>query len=432
MQPGDAIEDGARDHGLAERRPLRPAAPPEEVVGADREEVVGREQTARAGHDAMPVGVGVVAEREIEALANGEEVRHGVGRRAVRADLAVVVERNEAERGVDRGANDLEVQPVFLRDAAPVAHARAAHGIGAQADTRARDRVAVDRRGEVGDVRSGEVVGSDPPLTERPFVGDAGELRDPRPEQFVRAGLDGDRHVGVCRPPVRRVVLEPAVFGRVVRGGHDDPVGAVSRAPAIGRDDRVRDHGRRRVPVAVGDAYVDPASGEALACDARRRFGHGVRVATDVERPVGSVRRAVVADGVRDRDDVVFVEGPLERATAVPARTERDALRGKRGIGVLAVKRGEERRHVDERRLGRGFSGERRARHRAECNLSLVSGSMRAGDVNPRHVETRSARRWSPPVAPAGSSAPRPGARALREGGERRPSSARSRRVLAS
>ena len=75
-------------------------------------------------------------------------------------------------------------------------------------------------------------------------------------------------------------------------------------------------------------------------------------------RAVDAVRRAVVADGVRDRDDVVFVEGALEGAAAVPARPERDSLGRHAGIGVVAMKGGEERRDVDERRLGRGRSGE--------------------------------------------------------------------------
>ena len=59
-----------------------------------------------------------------------------------------------------------------------------------------------------------------------------------RREQLVRALLNPARDVGVGGTAVRRVVLEPAVLGRVVRGRDDDPVGEV-RACARGSSTRI-------------------------------------------------------------------------------------------------------------------------------------------------------------------------------------------------
>ena len=59
-------------------------------------------------------------------------------------------------------------------------------------------------------------------VSDGPF--DEGEPAQPRPEQLVRGVLDLPRDVGVGRAAVRRVVLEAAAFGRVVRRRDHDPV----------------------------------------------------------------------------------------------------------------------------------------------------------------------------------------------------------------
>ena len=69
---------------------------------------------------------------------------------------------------------------------------------------------------------------------------------EPGVEQRVRLALDPAGDVGVGRPAVRRVVLEAAVAGRVVRRRDDDPVGGAAAAAAVVGEDRVRDHRRRR------------------------------------------------------------------------------------------------------------------------------------------------------------------------------------------
>ena len=180
--------------------------------------------------------------------------------------------------------------------------------------------------------------------------------RRPAAEQVVGPVLDpaGDLRSG--RPAVGRVVLEPAVGGRVVRGRDDDAVGA--GATAVVRQDRPRDGGRGRVAVARIDQHGDVVGREYLQRRDARRLGKRVRVGTQEQRAADIVRGPVVADRLAGGDDVVLVERRRERRTAVPGRPEADALLGSRRIGVLGVVRGDELGDIDE--VSRGCAASRR------------------------------------------------------------------------
>ena len=140
-------------------------------------------------------------------------------------------------------------------------------------------------------------------------------------EELVGAPLDPARHVGVGRAAVRRVVLEAAVAGRVVRGGDDDPV----RDPVVGEDRVGDDRRRRRAAVAVHDD-VDAPRGEDGDDRVEGRDGEGVRVAAEEERAVDPLLRAVLAHRGADGDDVRLGEGAVERGAAVAGGAERDGF----------------------------------------------------------------------------------------------------------
>ena len=135
---------------------------------------------------------------------------HRVRRRGIHADLAVPVDRHEAERGVDRVVDHGEIELVALGDRRPVVHARAAERIDAHADLRAADRIHVDDVAEIADVVVEIVV--------RCVVAALRALASVTrftPSRFaassaVASVLDpaGDLRVG--RAAVRRVVLEAA------------------------------------------------------------------------------------------------------------------------------------------------------------------------------------------------------------------------------
>ena len=94
-----AVDDAAAHHGLADgriRAPVRTMG--EEIEDRRRQDMIGIHQARAARHDAVPVGVGVVAEGDVEAVLETDQGRHRVRRRAVHANLAVPVQRHEAER----------------------------------------------------------------------------------------------------------------------------------------------------------------------------------------------------------------------------------------------------------------------------------------------------------------------------------------------
>ena len=79
----------------------------------------------------MAIGVGIVADREIEAVAKADEAGHCGGRRAIHPDLSVLVGGHEPECRVDLVLDDLSVQSVAIDDLGPVANACAAERVDA-------------------------------------------------------------------------------------------------------------------------------------------------------------------------------------------------------------------------------------------------------------------------------------------------------------
>src|SRR5439155_5344006 len=79
-----------------------------------------------------------------------------------------------------------------------------------------------------------------------------------------------------------------------------------------------------------------------------RRLGERMGVHPDKERPVDALLFAVDADGLRDREDVPFIKGAIERRSAVPGRAEGNALRWNLRVGPFGVIRRYQARHVNK------------------------------------------------------------------------------------
>ena len=341
--------------------------------------MVGVQQPRGRRDDAVAVGVRVVGEGDVEAVAHLGQPRHRVRRRAVHPDLAVPVERHEAERRVELLVDDLEVEPVHLGDRHPVGGARTAERVDAEAQPGLADRVEVDHLREVGHVRVHVValVQGVGPLGVA--VGDAEHALELRVEQLVRLVLDPAGGVGVGRPAVRRVVLEAAVAGRVVRGRDHDAVGTPSPAFAVVVQDRVRDH-RRRGGAAVGvDADVDAVGDQHLDDRLDRRRRQRMRVGAEEQRPVDPLLLPVAAHRLADGCHVPLGERAGQRGPPVAGGAEGDAVRRVRAVVVGR----EQRVDVDQvglvrERAGAGIDAAHLARlcHWSKATAMRISAPM--------------------------------------------------------
>ena len=170
-------------------------------------------------------------------------------------------------------------KPVPLGDRLPVGDARAAERIDADREPGGPDRrpcprpTPGPRRRFAGSRKSGSW-----PHGARCVVRDPRDCRGTVRQQPVGALLDPAGDVGIGRPAVRRVVLETAVFRRIVRRRDHDAVGETGRPAAVVRQDGVRDDGggrrsrrrrrsafRRRLPPAPRVPCRTPAP-TAHAC----------------------------------------------------------------------------------------------------------------------------------------------------------------------
>ena len=275
----------------------------------------------------MTVGVGVVADREVEAIAKADEARHCKGRRAVHADLSVPVGSHEAECRVDPVLDHLSAKFVPADDLAPVADARAAQRVDAKLQSRVPDRLEVDDACEVADIMAHIIVAVNRGRMAGALIWDAPDVACPAFEQPVGIGLDpaGDGRIG--RPARRRVIFEAAIFGRIVRRSEDHAVGKSARTPAIVSENGVRNYGRRRVAVIGVDHHRDVVRDEHLQRGDEGRSGQGMGVDAEEQRAAYSMLLAIEADRLGDRHDVRLVEGIAECGAAMARGAEMDALR---------------------------------------------------------------------------------------------------------
>ena len=145
----------------------------EQIRDGGREIMIGVHQAARSGHDPVPVGIGVVGEGDVEFVAHADQPRHGIGRRAIHADLAVPIDRHEPEGRVDRVVDDGRRDAITFDDRLPEMHAGAAQRIDPDLHPGRADRLHVNDVCEVGDIRPDIIVAVDVGRFARAIVRDS-------------------------------------------------------------------------------------------------------------------------------------------------------------------------------------------------------------------------------------------------------------------
>jgi hypothetical protein len=230
--------------------------------------------------------------------------------------------------GVDVAVDDFDVQPVTVGNRVPVLDAGSTQRVDADANACTGNGVHVDNRAKRVNVRAAQVLfAADRGLLgslrrQQPaYVGEAGR------QDLVRPLLDDRRDVGIRRPARGRVVLEATILGRIVGRRDHDAVGQrVARLPVVVQD-RERNHRRRRVLRGFGVDQLHTIRGEHLHGRRPRRLRQRVGVPAHDEWTRDTGGLTVLDNRLTDGQDVVLVEAPSQRRTAVTRRAERHPLR---------------------------------------------------------------------------------------------------------
>ena len=256
----------------------------------------------------MAVHVGVVGESEIETVLPLDQSGHGEGRGAVHADFAVPIDADEPEGGINGGVYDLEIQPVSFRDQRPVGDGGVAQRVHSDLQVGGTDRFEVEDGVQASHIQFPEVEGLGGRGGFGPGQGltaDAGKLF---PQEFVGAGLDFGRDIGISRAAVGRVVFEAAVLRRVVGRGDNDSVGESGGATRVVIEDGEgnRRGGGEAVPGVV--PQLDSVGRKNLDGRGLGWFRQSVGVRPDEKRAVDPRFPAVLGDRLADGGDVIVVE----------------------------------------------------------------------------------------------------------------------------
>ena len=126
----------------------------------------------------------------------------------------------------------------------------------------------------------------------------------------------------LCGAAVRRIVLKAAIARGIVRGGNDNAIGQTADAARVPLEHRMRNGGRGRVGSALRNAHGYVVGHQHFKRRAKGRLGKGVRVAAQKQRAVNTLGGAVVAHGLGNGVDVLFVKAAQHRSASVPRSAE--------------------------------------------------------------------------------------------------------------
>ena len=219
-------------------------------------------QPHRARDDAVAVGIGIVAERDVELILELHEPGHCERTGAVHAYLPVVIHRHERERRVHVRIHDGQVQTVFALHGLPIMHRRAAERIDTDLQSCRTNRRHVDHRRQILHVVRDVILLMRGARLQRGFKGHSLHVLVTGAEQDVRTILNPRGRVALSRATVGRIIFHPAIGRRIVRRRDDESVREAILPSAIVNENRARDDGRWREAVVRLNDRLDAIRGE--------------------------------------------------------------------------------------------------------------------------------------------------------------------------
>src|SRR5512136_558233 len=189
-----------------------------------------------AAYNSVPVGIGVAGKGYVETLLQADHACHRIHRRRVHTDLAVPIDRHEAEGRIDGVVHNLQIESVALANRIPVRHAGAAQWIHTDANLGLADNLQIDHRGKIAnigiEVRMGMYGGGAPSAFKRYSRHPAQAVSN----EGIGLSLDPFGNVSIRRPAMGRIVFEATESRRVMRWGDDDAVRETTVAAPIVRE----------------------------------------------------------------------------------------------------------------------------------------------------------------------------------------------------
>ena len=219
-------------------------------------------------------------------------------------------------------------KPIALADRPPVVHAGAAQGIDARCCNPALRMASMSMHvRQIADIGVQKIMAMGRRGAQRRFHRHPPDLLQAGLQVLVRALLDPAGHLALGGSAVGRVVLEAAVGGRIVRGRNDDAVRQTWVLPRLYVRMACESTGVgvysssfasiTSTPFAARTSSALAQAGTESACVSMPRN----------KGPPIPLLRAVLADRLADRQDVRFVERPVEGRAAMTGGAKSHRLR---------------------------------------------------------------------------------------------------------
>ena len=127
-------------------------------------------------------------------------------------------------------------------------------------------------------------------------------------EKLVRLRLNPTCDAGLRRPSVRRIVLEAAIMGRIMRRGDHNAIGKSGSSSTIVRENRVGDDGRRSKFFLLCKHDFHPICRQHFQSAGKSGRRERMRVHAEEQRAIDFLLCAVQAKRLGDGEDMRFVE----------------------------------------------------------------------------------------------------------------------------
>ncbi|MNG85519.1 hypothetical protein D3C79_442790 [compost metagenome] len=228
-----------------------------------------------------------------------------------------MVQVHKAEGLIDGVVDQRQIQLIVLGNALPVGNTGAAKRINAQFQAGTLNGGHINHVHQPFHIRLHQILRVQmtavPGFVQRLALNAFQLLR----QQFVGAFFNHRGQVGVGRAAVGRVILDAAVFRRVMRRGNDDAVGLCPTVAVVAQNSMRYRRGWRKAVIFLHD-HIYAVGGQDFQHGNKGRLRQRVGVFTDVTRAGNPLLATHFGNRLSDSEDMGFIEAVAQGAAAMP------------------------------------------------------------------------------------------------------------------